>query len=364
MLSIVGARPQFVKAAVICRAIAGQFSEAIQHILVHTGQHYEAQMSDVFFRELGMPAPDYNLEVGSGTHGYQLAETVRRLEPVVLRERPDWVLLYGDTNATLAGALVAAKVPGIQIAHLEAGLRSFNRAMPEEINRIVADHLSQLLLCPTSAAIDNLRREGLEDRAVLTGDVMYDCVLAMREIAERLNNPLAETWRRGEFALATVHRQENTDDPRRLRGILEALEEIARSICPVLLPLHPRTRKTLDAEGWQPHRLTLTGPVSYLEMLLLESRARMVLTDSGGVQKEAYFARVPCITMRDQTEWVETLAGRCNVLTGADRDRIVQAANEAAQAGPWQDLYGNGQASQAVLRAILRKRPENARDHE
>jgi UDP-GlcNAc3NAcA epimerase len=342
-----------VKAAVICRAIAQEPSAAIRHILLHTGQHYDAQMSDVFFRELGMPAADHNLEVGSGTHGYQTAETIRRLEPLLLQEQPDWVLLYGDTNATLAGAIATAKNPAIRIAHIEAGLRSFNRNMPEEINRVVADHLSHLLLCPTVAAIENLRREGLAGRAVMTGDVMYDCVLAMREIAERQNSALAESWRPREFALATIHRQENTDDPARLQAILAALEEIARSICPVLLPLHPRTRKKLDAEGWRPNQLTLTGPVSYLEMLMLEGRARMILTDSGGVQKEAYFARVPCITLRDETEWVETLQDRCNVLAGAEYQRIVQAAREAHSAGPWNALYGDGNAGRLVVRSLL-----------
>jgi UDP-GlcNAc3NAcA epimerase len=357
ILSIVGARPQFVKAAVICRAAARQPASTLKHILLHTGQHYDARMSDVFFQELGIPEASYNLEVGSGSHGWQTAETIKRLEPVLLAEQPDWVLLYGDTNATLAGAVAAAKIPGIKIAHLEAGLRSFNRAMPEEINRIVADHLSNLLLCPTPTAIENLSREGLGDRAVLTGDVMYDCVLLMREAAERQGASLAANWQPRQFALATVHRQENTDNPRRLHGILAALERIAESICPVLLPLHPRTRKTLDAEGWSPRYLTLAGPVSYLEMLFLENRAGMILTDSGGVQKEAYFARVPCITLRDETEWVETLANRCNVIVGADPDRILQAARDAGQAGPWESLYGGGDAGGAVLQAIQKAAP-------
>jgi UDP-GlcNAc3NAcA epimerase len=350
ILSIVGARPQFVKAAVICRAIANRGT--VEHILVHTGQHYDARLSDIFFEELHIPEPAYNLEVGSGSHGVQTGETIKRLEPMLLTERPDWVLLYGDTNATLAGAVAAAKVPEIKIAHLEAGLRSFNRSMPEEANRVVADHLSHLLLCPTAAAMDNLRREGLANRAVLTGDVMYDCVLMTRDIAERLSRRALEEWRRGQFALATVHRQENTDNPVRLRAILNALERVANTICPVLLPLHPRTHKRLEEDGWKPSSIKLCQPLSYCEMLVMEARARFILTDSGGVQKEAYFARVPCVTMRDETEWVETLENGCNVLAGADEDRIVKAARRHSEAGPWTMPYGDGHAGEAVLRAI------------
>lgn len=350
ILSIVGARPQLVKAAVICRALANR--SAMEHILLHTGQHYDARLSGIFFQELHIPEPAYNLGVGSGSHGVHTGETIKRLEPVLLAERPDWVLLYGDTNATLAGAVAAAKIPDIKIAHLEAGLRSFNRSMPEEANRIVADHLSHLLLCPTAAAMDNLRREGLASRAVLTGDVMYDCVLMTRDIAERLSSPVLERWRPGQFALATVHRQENTDNPVRLRAILNALERVANTICPVLLPLHPRTHKKLEEEGWKPSALDLCPPLSYCEMLAMETRARFILTDSGGVQKEAYFARVPCITMRDETEWVETLENGCNVLAGADEDRIMEAARRHTEAGPWTMSYGDGNAGEAVLQAI------------
>jgi UDP-GlcNAc3NAcA epimerase len=351
LLSIVGARPQFIKAAVICRAIARQ-PEQVQHILLNTGQHYDVRMSDIFFQELGIPRPDYNLEVGSGTHGHQTAETIRRLEPILLQERPDWVMLYGDTNATISGAVAAAKLPNIRIAHLEAGLRSFNRAMPEEINRITADHLSHLLLCPTRASIENLDREGLADRAVLTGDVMYDCVLAMQEVAGSLSSSALERWRPGAFALATVHRQENTDHPTRLRAILNGLEQIAKTICPVLLPLHPRTLHRLNNDGWKPSSVECCQPLSYCEMITLEARARFILTDSGGVQKEAYFVRVPCITLRDETEWVETLENGCNVLVGADEDRIVEAAGRHCEAGPWNPHYGEGHAAEAVLRAI------------
>ncbi|MBI3680144.1 MAG: UDP-N-acetylglucosamine 2-epimerase (non-hydrolyzing) [Acidobacteria bacterium] len=351
ILSIVGARPQFVKAAVICGAIARDSgTPPIEHRLLHTGQHYDDRLSDVFFHQLRMPQPAYNLEVGSGKHGQQSGEMIRRIEPVLESEEPDWVLLYGDTNSTLAGAIAAAKLGKLRIAHLEAGLRSFNRSMPEEINRVVADHLSHLLLCPTETAMRNLKREGLRDRAVLTGDVMFDAVLGESEAAEAMNSPVARAWREADFALATVHRQENTDQPERLWAIMKALEEIARTICPVLLPLHPRTRKFLG--DWKPHHVTISDPLSYHEMLVLEHRARLILTDSGGVQKEAYFAKTPCITLRDETEWVETLENGCNVVVGAHPERILEAARNTAHAGPWKPLYGDGNAAGHVLAAL------------
>src|SRR5579872_4185122 len=284
ILSIVGARPQFVKMAVICRAVDAWGDGSLDHRIIHTGQHYDPEMSEVFFRDLGIRPPDHHLDVGSGTHGEQTGEMIKRLEPVLAAEHSDWVMLYGDTNSTLAGAVVAAKL-GQRLAHVEAGLRSFNRRMPEELNRVVADHLSDLLLCPTPVAIENLRNEGLVARAVLTGDVMLDASLAFRDQAERRGGPLAETWQPRQFALATVHRAENTDDPGRLRNIFAALERIAESVCPVVLPLHPRTRKSLSAAGWTPRAIHVIPPCSYLEMILLESRARFILTDSGGVQK-------------------------------------------------------------------------------
>lgn len=351
VLSIVGARPQFVKAAAMCRAVAGH--PDVSHKIIHTGQHYDARMSDVFFEELGIPLPDHHLGVGSGTHAVQTAEMMKSLEPVLTDERPDWVLLYGDTNSTLAGVLVSAKLD-MPAAHIEAGLRSFNRRMPEETNRIVADRLSALLFCPTQAAMENLAREGLAPQSVFTGDIMYDAFVIFRGIAERRGGELASTWQKGEFALATIHRAENTDDPRRLQSILLGLESIAESICPVVLPLHPRTRKVLDASGWQPRSIAVTSPLSYFEMLLLEGRAKLILTDSGGVQKEAYFAEAPCVTLRDETEWVETLENGCNVLAGADADRIVGAARDAATAGPWTALYGDGHAGDKIIDALRR----------
>jgi UDP-GlcNAc3NAcA epimerase len=349
ILSIVGARPQFVKLAMISRAVAGRMGW--EHRIVHTGQHYDAGLSDIFFSELEIPAPDHHLGVGSGSHGEQTGEMLKRLEPVLRSESPDWVLLYGDTNSTLAGAVAASKL-GLPAAHIEAGLRSYRRAMPEEINRVVADHLSDLLLCPTDAAMENLRKEGLAERACLTGDVMYDATLIYRDLAERRGGELAETWRMGQFAVATIHRAENTDDPARLRAIVSALDEVAADMCPVVWPVHPRTATRLRELACVPKAITMIPPVSYLGMLLLEGRARFVLTDSGGVQKEAYFFRVPCITLRDETEWVETLQNRCNVLTGACAGRIVDAARSAHLSGPWHAGYGNGAAGAASMEAL------------
>jgi len=355
VVSVVGARPQFIKLAVMCGALEAEV--AVTHRIVHTGQHYDIQMNDVFFQDLAIPAPDHHLGVGSGTHGAQTGEMMKRLEPVLMDERPDWVLLYGDTNSTLAGAVIGAKL-ALRVAHVEAGLRSFNRTMPEEINRVVADHLSDLLFCPTRTAVRNLEREGLGDRAILTGDVMYDAALQYRAAAEARVGQLARQWRPGEFALATVHRAENTDDPRRLAAIMTALEEIAARFCPVLLPLHPRTRKMMVSWGISAVAVTILEPVSYLDMLLLEGRARFVLTDSGGVQKEAYFARVPCITIRDETEWLETLENGCNVLAGADAQAIVGAAKAAPGAGPWTAAYGDGCSARTIVAALRRGPPK------
>jgi UDP-GlcNAc3NAcA epimerase len=349
IVSIVGARPQFVKLAVICRAASLRGAE---HQIVHTGQHYDAAMSDVFFDELGIPAPDHHLGVGSGSHGEQTGEMLKRLEPVLKRAKPDWVLLYGDTNSTLAGAVVAAKLH-LRVAHVEAGLRSFNRRMPEEINRLVADQLSDLLLCPTDTAVKNLRAEGLADRAVVTGDVMYDAALWGARTAEERRVFADSPWRDNPFALATIHRAENTDNIDRLRGLLAGLERVSAQIVPVVLPLHPRTRKVVEQIGWNPTAVRVVEPLSYLEMLWMEQHSQLILTDSGGVQKEAYFMKVPCITLRDETEWIETLENGCNVLTGADPDKIITAAQRGGSAGPWLNPYGNGNAGARTLNALF-----------
>jgi UDP-N-acetylglucosamine 2-epimerase len=353
IVSIVGARPQFIKLAPISRSMA-EF-HGMEHRVIHTGQHYDDAMSGAFFRDLGIPEAAYNLGVGSGAHGEQTAEMMRRLEPVLESEHPDWVLLYGDTNSTVAGALTAAKLQ-LRLAHIEAGLRSFNRKMPEEINRIVADHVSDLLFCPTMSGMENLRREGLESRAILSGDVMYDALLANLGGAENRRDSIAYQWQAGGYALATIHRAENTDNPGRLRSLIEALKRIAVEICPVILALHPRTRKVLDANHLSVDCISIIPPQPYFDMLLLEKRARMILTDSGGVQKEAYFTHVPCVTLRDETEWTETLENSCNVLAGSsDPERILAAAGQTSSAGPWGSHYGCGDASRKIVEELNRR---------
>ncbi len=327
--SVVGARPQFIKAAMVSRALA---EAGIEEVLIHTGQHYDVNMDRVFFEELGLPMPRVHLGVGSGTHAEQTGRMMIRLEAALheMRPAPDWVLVYGDTNSTLAGALVAAKLK-LPLAHVEAGLRSFNRAMPEEINRVVADHLSQLLFAPTPTAVENLRREGITQGVYLTGDVMEEAVRCYADLARR-RVPLASltTHAPGSYYVATVHRAENTDDPVRLQNIFEGL---GRLKLPVILPLHPRTRARLDGSIQVPANIERWEPVGYLAMLTLVQHARAVLTDSGGLQKEAVWLGVPCITLRDETEWVETLEGGWNQLVGADPDRIAAAVHRRPE-GP------------------------------
>jgi UDP-GlcNAc3NAcA epimerase len=325
VVTVVGARPQFIKAAPVSR----ELRKAAVEILVHTGQHYDDKMSDVFFRELHIPTPDYHLGVGSGSHGVQTGEMLRRTEEVLLAEKPDVLLVYGDTNSTLAGALAAAKLH-IPVAHVEAGLRSLNKSMPEEINRLLTDHMSDLLFCPTETAVDNLSREGITKGVHLVGDVMYDSVRFNLRLAEAGSQIVQELQLPPSgYALATVHRAENTDNPERLSAIFQALDLIAAEL-PVVMPLHPRTRRQLEMTGRSPARVRLIAPASYLDMLLLEKNARVILTDSGGVQKEARWLCVPCVTLRNETEWVETVQSGWNVLVGTDTRRIVAAALHAA----------------------------------
>ncbi|MDI6857855.1 MAG: UDP-N-acetylglucosamine 2-epimerase (non-hydrolyzing) [Dehalococcoidia bacterium] len=345
IVSVVGARPQFIKAAALSRVLSARHQE----VLVHTGQHYDPLLSDVFFSELDLPPPDYHLGVGSATHGKQTAQILERLERVLLKERPQRVLVYGDTNSTLAGALAAAKL-NIPLAHVEAGLRSGDRTMPEELNRILADHCADLLFCPTQTAVDNLAREGITAGVHLVGDVMYDALLAQ---LERLD-PRAKLERlaltpRG-YVLVTVHRAANTDDPRRLRAILDALGALA---LPAVFPAHPRVLKAMAAARLSPPpNVRVIDPVGYGDMLALEKEAHRVLTDSGGMQKEAFLLGVPCVTLRDETEWPETVACGWNTLAGADAERIAAAVERPPPTGDRPPLFGDGHAAEKIVRVL------------
>jgi UDP-GlcNAc3NAcA epimerase len=354
--TIVGARPQFIKAAAVSRAINEKFAGQIKEVIVHTGQHHDENMSQVFFDELGIPCPGYNLEISGGSHGLMTGRMLEAVEKVLLEEKPDWVLIYGDTNSTLAGALAAVKLH-IPVAHIEAGLRSFNMRMPEEVNRIVADRVSSLLLCPTRTAVTNLANEGISRGVYDVGDVMFDVALFYRDKAKRDSTALARlSLKAGRFALATCHRAENTDAPHRLEAILSGLAALARRM-PVVLPLHPRTRKLIGDYGMTKYlaSLTVVEPLPFLDMVALEQAASLILTDSGGIQKEAFFYRVPCITMRDETEWVETVESGWNCLVGADSGLIaatVDAALDGTTARKAVSPYGDGKAAEKILTCL------------
>jgi len=353
IVTIVGARPQFIKAWPVSQALREAGHE---EFLVHTGQHYDYAMSRVFFDELDIPDPHINLEVGSGTQGHQTALMLEKIEAVLLKEDPDWVLVYGDTNSTLAGALAAAKL-NVPTAHVEAGLRSFNRRMPEEINRVLTDHVSDLLFCPTKTAVRNLQDEGVVRGVHHVGDVMYDVALRFGRLAEQRATILTDLdLRPGGYYLVTVHRAENTDDPRRLAGIMYGLDRLATREAPVVFPIHPRTRAALERlrefQGTGPlspdGQVRLINPVSFLNMIQLEKHARTILTDSGGVQKEAYFHGVPCVTLREETEWTETVANGWNQLVGSDPDAIEAAVASAGKGHPIDD-FGNGDSARRVV---------------
>ena len=365
ILTVLGARPQFIKAATVSRAIRSinaTENTYIEEVVVHTGQHYDANMSDIFFEQMNIPQPDYKLSFGSLSHGAMTGRMLESIESLISNESPDLVLVYGDTNSTLAGALSAAKVH-VPVAHVEAGLRSFNLEMPEEINRVLTDRVSTILFCPTLTAVDNLEKEGYpfsmpdnkKQQIVDVGDVMYDATLFYSQsVTENIS---LSKWDLDEknYALCTLHRAENTDDPARLKSIFSALQNIAKELT-VVLPLHPRTKISLQNSGhldWL-ENLFLLEPISYLEMQRLEMSAKIILTDSGGMQKEAYFHKVPCVTLRDETEWVETIEAGWNQLAGASFEKIIHCfRNPGKPKEESRDIYGDGQAAMKIVRELL-----------
>lgn len=354
--SIVGARPQFIKASAL--SVALRVSPNFEERIVHTGQHYDPEMSDVFFEQMQIPRPDYRLEIGSGTHAYQTAAALTGIETVLSKEKPHIVVVFGDTNTTLAGALAAVKMH-ITIAHVEAGMRSFNRKMPEEINRIVTDHVADLHFCASKTAVENLAAEGIRAGVFLVGDIMADCVRIFGAAAEkRIDVESRFGVKRKEFALLTCHRAENTDNIENLEGIMRGVSRVAMEM-PVVFPAHPRVRKAL--QGLKLHeRVFMIPPVGYLEMLALERAAKIVLTDSGGVQKEALYARVPCVTLRNETEWVETVEAGWNVLVGTDDDKIVEAVNrfldmDLSALPDVSNIYGDGHTAEKIVEILCQQ---------
>ena len=374
ILTIIGARPQIIKAAALSRAIRKHFNDRIREVIVHTGQHYDEKMSQIFIQELEIPEPDYNLNIGSGTHGRQTGRMTESIEEVLMKEKPGYVIIYGDTNSTLAGSVAAAKLH-LPVVHIEAGLRSFNKSMPEEINRIVCDHISTLLFSPTRTGYKNLMREGFNpnsskphtaDRPGIfhCGDVMYDNSIHFKGIAATKSHILEENGlREGEFILGTIHRDNNTDKPERLNALFGTLLEIAENQNErVVLPLHPRTSRALsnspDLENRlkQSKNILLLPPVSFLDMIMLESHCSLVMTDSGGVQKEAYFFQKPCIILRSETEWTEIVEAGAGIITDADPERIMEAFhhfNKTARDIYFPQIFGDGAAAEFICRTIL-----------
>ncbi len=376
LVTIIGARPQIIKAAALSRAIRNHYSDTIQEIIVHTGQHYDDNMSQVFFDELQIPHPDHNLHVGSASHGVQTARMTEGIESLLIKEQPDYIVLYGDTNSTLAGAVAAAKIH-VPIVHIEAGLRSFNKSMPEEINRIVCDHCSTLLFTPTKAGLENLKREGfpMDNEGPYTidnpkvyhcGDIMYDNSLHFAGIAEEKTDIIQRLELKGKpFLLATIHRDSNTDYPERLSAIFRSIIKLSEE-CQVVLPLHPRTAKLIKTnldEDMQKQifscpDIKLIPPVSFLEMIALERHARLVMTDSGGVQKEAYFFKKPGIILRPETEWVEIVETGNAILADADETRIMEAWAHFKDNPPivFPEIFGDGHAAEFMLEKIISRK--------
>lgn len=347
VLTVVGARPQFVKAAALSRALK---THGVDEVIVHTGQHFDKNMSEVFFEEMKIPHPDYNLEIHSLNHGAMTGRMLEGIEEILLKEKPDVLLVYGDTNSTIAGALAASKLH-IKVAHVEAGLRSFNMKMPEEVNRILTDRISDFLFCPTDTAIENLKKEGFENMAneiIKSGDVMQDAAYFYAKESAQRSTVIGELPF-DEFLLATLHRAENTDDPEKLGNLVSGLNHIHQNIKPVVLPLHPRTKKKLSEHGLDLKVHTIE-PVGYFDMIELISNSSLVLTDSGGLQKEAFFFKRPCVTMREQTEWVELVEHGVNTLVGSDDKALIDAVSSMLK-GSFdfeKDLYGNGQAADRI----------------
>jgi UDP-N-acetylglucosamine 2-epimerase (non-hydrolysing) len=344
--TVVGARPQFIKMAPVSKELRRKHEE----ILIHTGQHYDYEMNKIFFDELNIPKPDYHLDVGSGSHGYQTGEMLKRIEEVLMEEKPDFVLAYGDTNSTLAGALTGAKLH-VKVGHVEAGMRSFDKSMPEEINRILTDHCSDLLFCSTKTAVDNLKRERITKGVYLTGDVMVDSLLYNKEIAESKSKILNDLdLKNREYLVATIHRAGNTDNKKNLRNIVAALSEMDES---VVFPVHPRTEKFLKEYGMYEKLRTsikLVKPLGYLDFLKLMNHAKKIITDSGGIQKEAYILKVPCITLRENTEWIETIEDGWNALVGASKEDIVEMVKEFEPLlETHNDRFGRGDASRKIV---------------
>lgn len=346
IITVIGARPQFIKAAAVSRKLREKHNE----LILHTGQHYDENMSKIFFDELEIPRPDYNLNIGSGNHGYQTGMMLSKIEEIILKEKPDMLLVYGDTNSTLAGALAASKLL-IPVAHVEAGLRSFNMAMPEEQNRILTDHISKYLFAPTETAVKHLKHEGIEKGVYNSGDVMYDAVLHFGEIAKKKSRIMEElNLTSGEFILATIHRAENTNDINKLKGIVEALNQ---SHTKIILPLHPRTKKFIGDYGLKFNdNILVTEPIGYLDMLTLEKNSKKIVTDSGGVQKEAFFFGKPCITMREETEWVETVENGWNMIVGSNVSKIVEGINVFNPERPRENFFGDGDAAGRIIEIL------------
>lgn len=355
ILTIVGARPQFIKAAMISRAIDGfnRQSKQCQIVeeIIHTGQHYDDNMSDIFFNQMQIPEPAVNLNVGSGLHGEMTARILSGVEKKIIDRKPDWILVYGDTNSTLAGALAAAKLH-VPVAHVEAGLRSFNKSMPEEINRILTDHVSSILFCPSSVAVSNLANEGINQNVYNVGDVMYDAAIVFGKIADNSSKILKDlNLEANSYLLTTIHRAENTDDKIRLDNLLSALKELSKHQ-KIIFPIHPRTRSKITSFISElPKGIKLIEPISFLDMVVLEKNSKCILTDSGGVQKEAFFHGVPCITLRDETEWVELVENGVNRLAGTTYESILAAYNDfnSEEINFNINLYGNGYAANRIV---------------